>query len=229
MIEESQFQENLRRVTDEIARACKECNRDNKEVKLLPVTKNWPSGVVQYCKNADIFSVGENRVQEALQKQSEVEGVKWELIGHLQSNKIKQVVGRFDRIQTVDSDNLLSKLQSFSERSNLICKVLLQVNAGNDPAKYGCTLENAEPLLEFALECSNLQVDGLMTIAPYSPDDPTLASACFRNLRELRDRLSEKFEVNLTELSMGMSGDLTQAIESGSTMIRVGTALFGNR
>lgn len=229
MIEERIFKENLKLVLEKISGACEIFNREKSEVKLLPVTKNWPSGVVQYCKDVGIDTVGENRVQEALQKQKEVQGMKWELIGHLQSNKIKQVVGRFERIQTVDSEKLITKIQTFAERTNSVCKILLQVNAGKDPAKYGCSVEHSEPLLERALNCPNLQVDGLMTIAPYSPDNSSIAKNSFETLRLLRDDLNEKFEVRLDELSMGMSGDLSEAVECGSTMIRVGTSLFGNR
>ncbi len=229
MISQVEFEENLLQVRREITQACRNSGRLESSVRLLPVTKNWPSEVVAYCKRAGIFSVGENRVQEALEKQKLIQGVSWELIGHLQGNKVGKVVGAFDRIQTVDSEKLLNRLNEASIRKDESQRILLQVNAGKDPAKYGCSLDAAPFLLEKALAQGNLSVEGLMTIAPYSPDNPDVAKAAFFELRNLRDRLSAQFAVDLPELSMGMTLDMAQAIEAGSTMVRVGSALFGKR
>ena len=193
------------------------------------MTKKWPSEAVRFCQRAGISRVGENRVQDALGKQQETTGILWELIGHLQSNKANQVIGRFERIQTVDSLKLLGKLQTGAEQKGVKCKILLQVNTGEDPAKFGLLSEQVEAVLERALASSNLLVEGLMTIAPYAPGQPSVARRAFVRLRELRDRLNEDFKVDMKELSMGMSGDLREAIESGSTMVRVGSALFGER
>ena len=124
---------------------------------------------------------------------------------------------------------LFRKVQTASERIGSRTAVLLQVNAGNDPAKYGFSLTEAPTALDEVLGCSNLRVDGLMTIAPYVPDDLSVASECFQKLAELRNVLEGSHAVKLKELSMGMSDDLNEAITSGSTMIRVGSALFGNR
>ena len=229
MIKQEQFLQNLQILRQRINHACNLCGRDPEEVTLLPVTKNWPVDAVKYCRDAGICRVGENRVQEATEKQNQIAGIDWELIGHLQSNKVNQVVGRFSRIQTLDSLKLIQKVQATSERFDCKTAVLLQVNAGNDPAKYGFSLAEAPAALDDVLGCSHLLVDGLMTIAPYVPDDLSVASDCFQKLAELKNSLEDSHAVKLRELSMGMSDDLNEAIACGSTMIRVGSALFGDR
>jgi len=229
MLTENKFKKNLAMVRERIARFCTEFDRSPEDVTLLPVTKKWPSEAVRFCMNAGIDRVGENRVQDALAKQEELEGVAWELIGHLQSNKVNQVMGRFDRLQTVDSPKLLRKLQSAAEQRDLRCRILIQVNSGEDPAKFGLMMDQVDALLEEGLGCANLLIEGFMTIAPYAPEDPSVARRAFDRLRSLRDRLREDFKADLDELSMGMSGDLREAIGAGSTMIRVGSALFGER
>ena len=229
MISQEDFLLNLHELSRRIEDACSKFGRQTNEVTLLPVTKNWPVDVVRYCSEADINRVGENRVQEALSKQDQISGISWELIGHLQSNKVKHAVGRFARIQTIDSIKLIQKVQAVSENTGQKTKVLLQVNAGNDPAKYGFSINDAPFALDKVMNSSNLVVDGLMTIAPYVPEDLSVAKDCFRKLADLRDALSQSHGVVLQELSMGMSDDLQEAIECGSTMIRVGSALFGKR
>ena len=173
--------------------------------------------------------VGENRVQEALRKQLEVEGINWDLIGHLQSNKVKMVVGKFSRVQTVDSPKLLRRLNDASVQLGVKTAVLVQVNTGKDPAKKGIFEEQCKELIEEALGLSSLILEGLMTIAPFSPDDPTVARVAFSRLRDLKEKMSHEFKISLPELSMGMTGDLKEAVAEGSTMIRVGSALFGSR
>jgi pyridoxal phosphate enzyme (YggS family) len=229
MVSRDEFEKNLHAIQERIRVACEQNQREASEVSLLPVTKNWPVSAVEYCRDFGIVRVGENRVQEARSKQEEICGIDWELIGHLQSNKINQVLGSFVRVQTVDSFKLIRKLQSAAERLGLICPVLLQVNAGEDPAKYGFNPRETEAALEEALGSANLQVDGLMTIAPYAPENPAVATACFAKLHGLRELLQQSHGVSLPELSMGMSDDLDSAIAQGSTMIRVGSALFGVR
>ena len=229
MIEEKSFLFNLENVTQRIKDACYKSGRDMDGVTLLPVTKNWPVDAVRYCKNSKITLVGENRVQEATSKMDLIDDVEWELIGHLQSNKAKQVVGRFSRIQTVDSSKLLKRLDVASLASEVKTAILLQVNAGEDPAKFGVSLADAPALFMQALKCEGLQVDGLMTIAPFAPDDPSVSAKTFFRLRTLRDQLASESGLPLKVLSMGMSGDLEQAVAEGSTMIRVGSSLFGDR
>ena len=130
MLTELEFKKNLEFVQEQIGKACDQAGRKPTEVNLLPVTKNWPSEIITYCKNAGFDTVGENRVQEAVAKQEVVTGMNWELIGHLQSNKAKNVVGKFRRIQTVDSEKLIRKLEDSCNRNEMEMKILLQVNLG---------------------------------------------------------------------------------------------------
>ncbi len=204
-------------------------------VKILPVTKTHPLDAVNFSAKFGFDCVGENKVQEACAKIEQARNenaiatsLKWELIGHLQSNKAKKAVENFDRIQSVDSIKLLEKIDAEAEKISKTQRILLQINSGRDPAKFGAEIEDASALLERALSLKNIAVEGLMTIAPLDGNSDKTRE-CFNNLRNLRDELSEKFNVQLPELSMGMSGDLETAIEAGSTMIRVGTFLFGER
>ncbi len=224
------FLENLAQVRATIADACREAGRAPETVSLLPVTKNHPPEAAAFVARAGLPAVGENRVQEARDKKAAVSapGLRWELIGHLQSNKAKLAAAVFDRIQSVDSPRLLDLLDRAAAETHRTLAVLLQVNAGRDPAKSGCTLEEAPSVLEHALRCAHLRVEGLMTIAPLDPS-PDTAPRTFEALRRCRDMLAERFHVPLPELSMGMSGDLRAAILAGSTQVRVGTALFGAR
>jgi hypothetical protein len=231
IISEKNFRKNLEILKGLIENSCTEAGRKTKDVSILPVTKNWPFAAIGYASNAGFTRVGENRVQEALAKQSDTEKIeiKWDLIGHLQSNKVKLVAGKFDRIQTIDSVNLLSKLDNALNRVESVVSILIQVNTGKDPAKSGVSEEMCGEVIEQALQCSRIKVEGLMTIAPFFPDDPSVARNAFSRLRVLRDKMESDYDVTLKELSMGMSGDLDEAIKEGSTMIRVGSALFGKR
>jgi pyridoxal phosphate enzyme (YggS family) len=225
-----QFQGNAREVLAMIAEACAAAGRDPRDVKLLPVTKSHPAQAVEFvARLGGLPAVGENRVQEAIEKQAVVtERIQWELIGHLQSNKAALAAGHFDRVQSVDSVKLIGRLAAASAELGRTLPILLQVNAGRDPAKFGAEVEEAPRLLEAALAERALAVQGLMTIAPLS-DDPAVADRTFASLRTVRDDLAGRFGVPLPELSMGMSGDFPAAIAAGSTLVRVGTALFGAR
>jgi len=216
-------------VRAQIAAACARAGRDPREVGLLAVTKTQPAAAADYAARYGLAAVGENRVQEAVEKRAQTAAaVRWELIGHLQSNKARLAAQHFDRVQSVDSEKLLTHLDRAAAELGKILPVLLQVNAGHDPAKFGAELADAPRLLELALAQKNLHVDGFMTIAPLSPD-PAVAQRTFANLRELRDRLAAQTGAPLRELSMGMSGDFADAIAAGSTLVRIGTALFGAR
>ncbi len=216
-------------VRADIAAACGAADRDPQEVGLLAVTKNHPAAAAEYAARYGLPAVGENRVQEGVDKRAQTTAeVRWELIGHLQSNKAKLAAAHFDRVQSVDSEKLLLLLDRSAGEVGKILPVLLQINAGRDPAKFGAELEDAPRLLDAALARSHLRVEGLMTIAPLS-DDSTVATRTFTTLRELRDRLAGETGAPLRELSMGMSGDFAAAIAAGSTLVRVGTALYGAR
>jgi pyridoxal phosphate enzyme (YggS family) len=216
-------------VRADLAAACARAGRDPAGVELLAVTKNHPPAAAEYAARYGLAAVGENRVQEGVDKRAQTTApLRWELIGHLQSNKAKLAAAHFDRIQSVDSEKLLRLLDRAAAEAGKILPVLLQINAGRDPAKFGAELEDAPRLLETALAQGNLRVEGLMTIAPLS-DDTSVALRTFNTLRELRDRLAGETGAPLRELSMGMSGDYADAIAAGSTQVRIGTALFGSR
>lgn len=212
-----------------IAEQSRAAGRNPQEVTLLPVTKTHPAAAAEYAARYGLAAVGENRVQEAIDKQTQTTApVRWELIGHLQSNKAKLAVTHFGRIQSVDSEKLLNVLDRAAGELGRKLPILLQINAGNDPAKFGVEPADAPRLLDLALAKPHLQVDGLMTIAPLS-DDPAVAHRTFANLRAIRDQLAARTGAPLRELSMGMSGDLDAAIAEGSTLVRVGSALYGPR
>lgn len=229
MISYEQFVSNADHVKAQIAAACARAGRLASEVELLAVTKTHPAGAVEYAARYGLRSVGENRVQEGVEKRAHSTApIRWELIGHLQSNKARLAAAHFERIQSVDSEKLLLQLDRAAEALGRTLAVLLQINAGRDEAKFGAELEEAPRLLDVALTMPHLRIDGLMTIAPLS-GDPDVARRTFDALRVLRDSLTVRSGAPLRELSMGMSGDLEAAIAAGSTCVRVGTALFGER
>ena len=229
MIPYEEFASRVAAVRARIESACRAAGRDPASVALLPVTKTHPAEAAAYAARAGFPAVGENRVQEAAEKRPLAPAtLRWELIGHLQSNKAKLAVATFDRIQSVDSPDLARRLARLAGETGKTLPVLLQANAGADPAKFGADLDGLTALLDAALALPGLRVDGLMTIAPLD-ESPEVARRCFDNLRTWRDALAASRAVPLPELSMGMSGDLEHAIAAGSTMIRVGTALFGAR
>lgn len=225
------FQENLDAVRLRIAEACQAAGRTPEEVQLLAVTKTHPVETMEVAWRAGLMRFGENRVQEAVPK---MEGfshpAEWELIGHLQSNKARMAVEHFSRIQSVDRLKLVQVLDRLVGEGSVRAPfpILLQVNAGDDPAKFGCSVDEAEALLQRAMESGRLRIDGLMTIAPLD-QDREVARRCFERLRILRDRLRSRSGLALETLSMGMTGDLEEAIAEGSTVVRVGSALFGSR
>jgi pyridoxal phosphate enzyme (YggS family) len=232
MIPFLEFSSRVESLRGQIAEACRRAGRDPAGVELLAVTKTHPPAAIDYAARCGLRAIGENRVQEGVAKKPLVApasaALRWELIGHLQSNKARAAVECFDRVQSVDSEKLLRHLDRAAAETGKTLAILLQVNAGRDPAKFGAEPEDAPRLLDAALALPHLRVDGLMTIAPLS-DDPAVAERTFANLREIRDRLAASRGVELRELSMGMTGDFEAAIAAGSTLIRVGTALYGER
>ncbi|MGC4072534.1 MAG: YggS family pyridoxal phosphate-dependent enzyme [Nibricoccus sp.] len=234
MISYEDFLIRLAAVRAQITDACRAAGRNPAEVALLAVTKTHPASAADYAARSGLAAVGENRVQEALEKKplTSAGALRWELIGHLQSNKAKPAAQTFDRVQSVDSEKLLNHLDRAAAEIGKTLSILLQINAGQDPAKFGAEPADAPRLLETALNKKNLRIEGLMTIAPLgaSPVETAgLSVRTFENLRTIRDDLALRFNTPLRELSMGMSGDLAAAIAAGSTVVRVGTALFGTR
>lgn len=227
------FQTRANKLRELIRAAALAAGRDPASVALLPVTKTHPAAAAEYVARYGLGAVGENRVQEGIEKRAlSPAGLRWELIGHLQSNKARLAVTHFDRVQSVDNPKLLTLLDRAAGELGRKLPVLLQINAGHDPAKFGADPEDAQRLLDAALALPHLQVDGLMTIAPLGAtpgETGALAQRTFANLRTIRDELAARSGAPLRELSMGMTGDFAPAIAAGSTLVRVGTALFGSR
>jgi pyridoxal phosphate enzyme (YggS family) len=219
----------LRRVRERIAEACDRVGRSPESVGLVAVSKRFSAGRVRdlLACGHDLF--GENRVQEALGKIPEVGGgARWHLVGHLQRNKARHVVGVFDLIHSVDSPELAAELDRRVGRAGRVQPVLLQVNVGEEETKHGIGEDRLEPLAEAVLGLEHLDLRGLMTIQPPAVEAED-SRRWFVRLRELRDRLSDRLGRELPELSMGMTDDYWVAIEEGATLIRVGRALFGER
>jgi PLP dependent protein len=207
--------ENLSKIRAHIERA----GRDPDEIAIVAVTKGFGPDVCRAGLSAGLTILGENRVQEALAKMAEVEGGTWHLIGHLQTNKVKLAANRFALIQTLDSMHLAEAMARLDSHQ----QVLVEVNVAREPQKSGAAPEKAVELIAGAAEL--LEVKGLMAMGP-SQGDPTQA---FEELRQIRDHAQERLGKPLPILSMGMSGDYEQALRAGSTMLRLGTALFGPR
>lgn len=226
------FANHLASIEDRIASACRRAGRNRADVKLMAVSKTHPASAIQEAASAGVTLFGENRVQEFEGKRGELpQGIEVHLIGHLQSNKAAKAAAIFSGIDTVDSLRLLDRLNQAAKQSGRTLPVLLEVKLSAEATKSGFDPAGDElhRALERAPDLDHAKVRGLMTIAPFD-EDPETARACFRRLRELRDQLAAQHQpVDLSELSMGMSGDFEIAIEEGSTMVRIGTALFGAR
>jgi PLP dependent protein len=205
--------------------------RHPSEVLLIAVTKTHPPELVRAAVEAGIVDVGENRVQELLAKEPHVPGARWHLIGTLQRNKARDVVGRQVLVHSLDRRSLADALSSRAASAGVLQRVLVQVNVGDDPSKGGCDLSETEELVAYARDLPNLAVEGLMTIPPLPPagvDAQSAARPHFAALRAQRDQLRQRFP-EVVHLSMGMSADLEAAVGEGATMVRLGTALFGPR
>jgi pyridoxal phosphate enzyme (YggS family) len=221
------LRESLARIEERIAGACARSGRLRKEIALIAVTKTHGSDVVRAALDAGIREIGENRVQEARGKIEDAgRGARWHLIGHLQSNKAPEAARLFDVVQTVDSAALAARLGRAAAALGKTLDVLIQVNVGGEDQKSGVEPSAVEELARAVLAVPSLRLRGLMAVPPFLP--PEEVRPYFRALRELRDRVRASCE-NCSELSMGMSEDFEVAIEEGSTMIRLGRALFGDR
>jgi pyridoxal phosphate enzyme (YggS family) len=220
---------NVREVRERIARACDRAGRDVASVTLVGVSKTFGPDAIRLAIEAGIRDLGENRVQELREKIGDVgRDARWHMIGHLQSNKAKDAVHLFDVVQSVDRMSLAEKLDREAAEAGRTLEVLVQVNIGAEPQKSGVEIAGAPALVRAVLGLPNLSLRGLMTIPPIDDDQRT--RRYFRALRELRDSIEGDIApVRLPELSMGMTDDFEVAIEEGSTMVRVGRAIFGER
>ena len=222
------FSSRLAQIQDAIASAARKADRDPAEIELLAVSKTQPAEAIREAMRAGVTHFGENKVQEARGKIEELGRGVWHLIGHLQSNKAKDAVRLFDSIDSVDRADLAREINHRAEALGKLQNVLLQVNIAGESTKFGCAPEAACALAEAMNALPRLCLRGLMTIAPYSPD-PEKSRPYFAGLRLLRDQIEADSGLRLPVLSMGMSGDFAVAIGEGSTCVRIGTALFGER
>ena len=222
----------IARVHDAIERAALRSGRKPEDITLIAVSKTIGPAVIQLGVDAGITNLGENRVQEAAEKVERVTGpaLRWHLIGHLQSNKVRYAVRMFDVIHTVDSVGLSSRLDRIAGEMGRTPTVLVQVKLGDEPAKSGADPRSLPAILEALDSAPNLRLRGLMVIPPLSESSES-TRGYFKRLREIRDGLNQgrPGDRQLADLSMGMSGDFEIAIEEGATMVRVGTAIFGSR
>ena len=225
------IQENIARVRENIAAACAQAGRSVEEITLVGASKMNDAAACREAIAAGIDALGENRVQEMTQKLGEnaYEGAPLHFIGHLQRNKVKQVVGKVDLIQSVGSLELLAEIEKTAAKLDLVQDILLEVNVGNEEAKSGFDPADVFAAAEAALSHPHVRVCGLMTIPPFDADRDTNMQY-FREVQALYVDINTKlFHNELKCLSMGMSGDYMDAILCGATMVRVGTAIFGAR
>jgi hypothetical protein len=214
-------------VRRQVADAADAAGRDPADVRIVAVTKTVGIADIQQALDAGIYDFGENRVQEFLGKYGLFPDARWHFIGTLQTNKVKDVVGRAFLIHSVDSCRLLEEIDRRSAMAGVVQPVLLQVNVSGEATKHGFDTAEVRDALIDASRMENVEVRGLMTMAPYGR--PEEARWVFRELKELRDSLREMplNGVELDELSMGMTNDFRVAVEEGSTIVRIGRALFG--
>lgn len=221
--------ENLRQIQNRISAACARAGRDPASVTLLAVTKTHPPEAVKAAVDLGLALFGENKVQEAKAKIPLCPArARWHMIGHLQSNKCRDAVGLFEMIQGVDSLHVAEELNKRAEQAAKTMPILLEVNVVGEASKFG--YKPAQLLADFEKlnALPRLEIHGLMTIPPWNPV-PEKVRPVFRQLRELKDRCEQALGAPLPHLSMGMSGDFEVAIEEGATIVRIGTALFGER
>ena len=225
------LKDNYEAVKNNIEQACMRSNRDLSEVTLIAVSKTKPVPMLQEIYDAGARDFGENKVQELCQKYEELpQDIRWHMIGHLQRNKVKQVVGKAALIHSVDSYRLAQEISPQAQKQNITVPILIEVNIAKEESKFGIAKEDTIQLVEEIAELPNQTIQGLMTIAPFV-DDPEDNRLYFREIKQLSVDIKNKNIDNVTMdvLSMGMTNDYEVAIEEGATIVRVGTGIFGAR
>lgn len=223
--------ENIKQVEENIIKSCEKVGRDPKEVTLIAVSKTKPYTAIEEALPSGVLDYGENKVQELTEKYEILpKDIRWHMIGHLQRNKVKYLVGKVELIHSVDSLRLANQIETEFAKKNEIANILIEVNMANEESKFGITSETTEQLVREISKLEHVRIKGLMTIAPYT-DNPETNREYFRNMKKLSVDITEKNidNVSMDVLSMGMTGDYQVAIEEGATMIRVGTGIFGER
>ena len=226
------LEDNLKRVQEEIAETAIKNGRNPEDIKLMAVTKTVCPELINHAIDCGVDLIGENKVQEVLLKKDELhlENCKLHLIGHLQSNKVKKIIGIADMIQSVDSFELASQISRRSEENGIATDILLEVNIGEDDCKFGYSAQETEEALMKIAPLNGVRVRGMMTVAPNFKDSAKNQSV-FANMHKLFIDIGAKKidNIYMDILSMGMSGDFKEAIAEGSTLVRVGSAIFGDR
>ena len=231
LINAQELQDNLKDVEKKICDACKRSGRKREEVTLIAVSKTKPAEMVQTLYNEGIRDFGENKVQEILAKSPVLpEDIHWHMIGHLQRNKVKQVIDKTCLIHSVDSLRLAEEIEKEADKHNLVIPVLLEVNVAGEESKFGMTREEALDLVVLLSHFRHIAVKGLMTIAP-NVENSEENRPIFRDLKQLSvDIINKNIDnISMDVLSMGMTNDYEVAIEEGATIVRVGTGIFGTR
>jgi pyridoxal phosphate enzyme (YggS family) len=223
---------NIDRVRRRIEAACTRAGRRPDEVTLVAVSKTFPAGHIREAVRSGVADIGENYVQELLRKREQLpeETIRWHFIGHLQSNKVRQITPWVTLIHAVDSVGLAREVDRRAGESGRVIDVLVEVNTTGEGTKFGLSPDAALPFIRTLKGYRNLRVAGLMTIGPFLPD-PEGSRPMFQRLRQVRDGAAREGQENapLNHLSMGMSGDFEVAIEEGATIVRLGTVIFGSR
>lgn len=231
MIGKEKILSNISKIKEEINNICKKISRNPSSIKIIAATKYANAEQIQILVNNGINNLGENKADDLVYKSSIVKGNPiWHFIGHLQSNKVKKVVPLVEYIHSIDNLKTLEKINNFAASINKVQKVLIEVNVSNEETKFGIKLEEVIDFIANALKYGNINICGLMTMAPLT-DDYDFIRNVFKNLRIKLEESNNYFKslnlnVNLTELSMGMSNDYLLAIQEGSTMVRIGSAFF---
>lgn len=225
------IKENIACVKKMMLNACNKSGLNPDDVTLIAVSKTKPVSMMQEAYDTGIRDFGENKVQEMLEKQEQLpKDIRWHLIGHLQTNKVKYVVGNVFLIHSVDSLRLAEEISKVAVKKNVTADILIEVNAANEESKFGTALEETLSLVENIAKLPNISIKGLMTIAPFT-EDAESNRKYFRALKELSVDITRKNvdNVSMDILSMGMTGDYEVAVEEGASYVRVGTGIFGMR
>lgn len=227
--------DNLKIVEENISKACRRADRNREEITLIAVSKTKPVEMMEEVLEAGVNNFGENKVQELTSKYEQMNnaaetGINWHMIGHLQRNKVKYIVDKVQLIHSVDSLRLAKQIEKEAKKKNVKSDILIEVNIANDPNKFGFKEEETYAAIEKISNIENINIKGLMTIAPYV-DNPEENRVLFRRIKQLSVDIGSKNidNVSMDILSMGMSGDYEVAIEEGATIVRIGTGIFGNR
>lgn len=225
------LEHNLREVEERITAACQRAGRKREEVTLIAVSKTKPISMLQEIYDLGIRDFGENKVQELAEKQDAMASdIRWHMIGHLQRNKVKQVIDKTVLIHSVDSLRLAEAIEAEAAKKDITVSILLEVNVAKEESKFGFSVEEVLPAIIDISKLPHIRVEGLMTIAPYV-ENPEENRMIFSTLRKLAVDITNKNldNVNVSIISMGMTNDYEVAIEEGATMVRVGTGIFGER